>query len=209
MFKFCALLLSTLQVTGLKISRLSSQSSSCECTAGEFCNDDGSCSACPAGSSCDGISATPCHEGYYSAASATFCSAMCPAGYYATEDSQACIECPPGSYRGADDAQFYDNTYIKCISCPTGTTSPLTAATTIDTCTPCPSGTFSNGFGGACLTCPEDTYFITVPETKWQTCYTCPEGATAAAGVTTECKCSTGNWTWIHDSDPSLFYTCQ
>lgn len=71
------------------------------------------------------------------------------------------MACPIGTYLN----------YDTCTSCPSGTFSSLQSALAWDSCVPCPAGTYSSLTGvSACLPCPEGGYCKAARLTTWQAC---------------------------------------
>ncbi|CBY12491.1 unnamed protein product [Oikopleura dioica] len=85
------------------------------CQSGYYQDEEGSiwCKECPAGKSCNSLSASSCGDGSYSNIGDMECH-ICPDRYFCkTQDASAPVPCPPGTF-----AEGEGN--IKCTTCPAG-----------------------------------------------------------------------------------------
>ena len=187
------------------------------CSAGYFgssVENPTSCTGCSAGSyAVAGTSTcTKCATGKYSsktnseANGIAICTSCSPGTYAANEGSGVCSSCASGTYHGG-----FGLTSNTCASCPGGTYSSTGAAqctacpvgkyifemgsTSIDSCTNCTPGTYSESTTGvgSCAKCPLGTA-STVTGSKTQTdCAICVAGKYAQSTGQSECtNCSIG-----------------
>ena len=109
------------------------------------------CSACPPGSACDGVGATPCAIGRFSEGRAgephTTCEACSPGRYAPVAGHTSCFACPAGFYQQLTGSHGCDGCHpgrygalagmLQCRDCPSGQFSAMPQSTQ---CTVCPVG---------------------------------------------------------------------
>ena len=124
-----------------------------KCPAGQHNNhsdhfDNSSyCTQCPANTySLEGaVDCNACVHATSPAGSTALANCSCDPGYVA-DTGDFCIPCTPGTY--ADESGS-----STCTECPVGTTSNLTASTSIENCTACPKNTYRSEDDDACQPC--------------------------------------------------------
>ena len=156
------------------------------------------CTTCPAGTYTSAAGSATCiavQAGHYSTAGATS-QTKCPRGYYC-DDGTGLKACPPGTYNSSEgsasfkpaDAGYYSPgtivpgsgsgsgvPAIDQIKCPRMFFSSTTGSTT---CTPCPSGQYSEEGATACLSCPSGTIYDTTTKSCRTTSGTLNSGTRA------------------------------
>jgi hypothetical protein len=94
----------------------------------------------------------------------------CPEYQFTEQATQSCTSC--AAVGGHRLRCLVWNSSI-CETCPAGKYSVLNG--TINTCVPCPRGTFSNTMGSvACTPCPDLTHAIVAGSTSCLPCEKCP-----------------------------------
>jgi hypothetical protein len=95
------------------------------------------------------------------------------AGYF--NDGNGVTKCPTSSY-STGSASF-------CSLCDHGyTTTPNSLSTSISSCVPCQSGTYSTGPGTPCTPCPPGTYSPLSGRTSEYSCIQCPVNTISGTG---------------------------
>ena len=107
----------------------------------------------------------------------------CPAGQYCTTGFAA-ASCPSGTYSNATGAT---SASVCTGICPAGTSS-LAGSTVSTACQGCTSGYYCSG-GAAPTACPAGTYSSATSATSASSCTACPAGASSLAGSTASTSC--------------------
>ena len=151
------------------------------CAAGYYLNSSKTCSSCPAGSFCNGITQAQCPAGQYSSSTASSC-ANCPAGKYSsTSGSTTCANCQAGKWSSAGATSC-------TLSCPAGY-----ACNGAGTATQCPAGQYAPSGSSSCKSCPAGQYQNSTGQTGCIACSAKTANCTACNATTGACSaCSTG-----------------
>uniref|UniRef100_K1RC33 Fibropellin-1 n=1 Tax=Magallana gigas TaxID=29159 RepID=K1RC33_MAGGI len=163
-------------------------------------------SVCPAGQYAEDVTnvCKKCPRGYYQEASGRRMCRSCPSGQMtAQEGATSADQCTSGCLAGQELSVsgvcvlcrhgFYkaQSNQASCQSCPYGTTTPDTGATSVNHCniTVCPAGSFSSK--NQCTLCPLGQY---QPARGQSRCLRCPTGRTTLLeGSRRPSECVVGN----------------
>nr|XP_019922456.2 uncharacterized protein LOC105327443 isoform X8 [Crassostrea gigas] len=161
---------------------------------------------CPAGQYAEDVTnvCRKCPRGYYQEASGRRMCRSCPSGQMtAQEGATSADQCTSGCLAGQELSVsgvcvlcrhgFYkaQSNQASCQSCPYGTTTPDTGATSVNHCniTVCPAGSFSSK--NQCTLCPLGQY---QPARGQSRCLRCPTGRTTLLeGSRRPSECVVGN----------------
>jgi hypothetical protein len=135
------------------------------------------------------------------------CQACVAGKYKESPGSAACTSCESGKYSATGAA----TSVSMCLSCPQGSTSPLSSdgisdcrcdvgyTMLVDTCTACPAGKFNAELGAfgedKCISCAAGKYSDTSAATSESTCLDCAKGTysqIAGAASATSCTACPG-----------------
>lgn len=166
------------------------------------------CLPCPEGSYCTSPSVIP-----YLCPSKYFCPARselplpCPKGYYCPPQSSDKVICPSGNYcpeLSEGPLACQQGTYCpegagEPSDCPLGTYSPSTSNSNVDSCIPCPPGTYSYNttFCAVCeggYVCLGGTTSSTPTDVERDKGYSCPKGSFCPPGSWVELPCPPGSY---------------
>lgn len=131
-----------------------------------------------------------CQAGTFYDRSGTLQCVTCGAGTYSPYAGvlDECLKCPPGTFSTAVGATSIST----CTACPTGTSSNLGASSSSG-CFSCPFGTFADTVTGVCMKCPLGRFGNITGLSA--TCYPCPAGSTTAVRGAQSCDvCSSGTY---------------
>eukprot|EP00960_Hanusia_phi_P020214 597361-Hanusia_phi.AAC.1 len=166
-------------------------SSHCTCNAGYFGLIDTPgqvCEECPAGTFRSGnmTACTSCEMGKWSPPGSASCainmSQPCLQGYLFGPDAEACCE----------QGYFWVTEIASCLPCPPGThASPDSHSASLELCTLCEPGKYTNGSGSMnCTSCPSSSFSAA----GQSYCVACPQGSRSPAESSSpsDCVCDVG-----------------
>ncbi|GMI28034.1 hypothetical protein TrCOL_g8152 [Triparma columacea] len=181
------------------------------CALGEYVDDGGSCTVCPAGNKCDGTEAVLCPAGTAQPnAGSSQCDACGLGKFQGVMGAAECQDCSAGTIPSSDSTRCdncMENTYSatsgssSCTPCEVGETSMAGASSC--SVTTCALGEYIND-GGSCTVCPagnkcDGTVAVVCPAgtaqplTGKSSCDLCPAGTFSSLVGSVECDvCAEG-----------------